>query len=172
RERVGPNGLQWMRLAERHVLERRGVEDDLRLVPGQEALERLRVAHRGQDAAGPVSERRAHRAFDVVERRLCGLEEEPVGYGCFSSARELARELASDAAARTGDEHALAGEEALQLDGGEIDALPGQEVLGGHRHGLSDGDAPAQDGLEGGNDAEVGDAGGEAGDAAGVARPG
>ena len=127
RERVVAHRLDGVRLDQRHVLVRRGVEDD----GGTVGLEDL--AH-----LGPVLHVREHGQrgreaalvhelpLDLEQRRLRVIDEHEARR---ADARDLAAQLGPDRAAGAGDEHGLARQVARDRVDVHFDRLASEDVL-------------------------------------------
>jgi hypothetical protein len=126
-ENVVLDRLAGVRLHHRHVLVRRGVEDDLGRVGRQERAHARLVADVRDErddlrlGAGPPQV-----GVDVEERELGALDEKDLAR---LEPRDLARELGADRAAGARDHDALSGEELPDLRLVQVDGLAAEEVF-------------------------------------------
>ena len=97
-ERVVAHRLERVRLHERHVLVRGGVEDDGRAVLLEDLAHLRRVARVGENGSRGVEVALVHElALDLEQARLAVVDEHEPGR---AHARDLAAELGADRAAR------------------------------------------------------------------------
>src|SRR4051812_33159749 len=90
------------------MLERRGVEHDLRVMGRHDFLDPLRVTKINKNEAGGVEQRATlDRELNSMERRLIMIEHDKCARG---EAVDLTAELRTDRAAGTRDQDTLAGE--------------------------------------------------------------
>ena len=126
---VVQQGGEHVLLAERHVLERRGVEDDLRAEPLEQASELPRVANVADHRAQANAARRRRSGdllLDGVEAELAPIEQHQLG---GRQRQDLTHQLAADAAAGAGDEHPPAAHQLLKTRLGEADRRSCRDLL-------------------------------------------
>jgi hypothetical protein len=114
-QRVVLDRLDRMRLHERHVLEGRGVDDDLRGVFREQAIDPLGIGHVAQDrfdADGSIGMRERELPVDGEEGALRPFHEEQPG---GLEPHQLAADLRADRASRTGHEHRAVVEEGMHV---------------------------------------------------------
>ena len=95
-EHVGLHRFGRVRLEDRHVLVRGGVEHDVGLVPLEDLAQPALVADVGEDRLGLVERR-----HDLEEEAVVAVEQEQARRAVL---RDLAGDLAADRAAGAGDE--------------------------------------------------------------------
>src|SRR5205823_7825052 len=125
---VVAHGLEWVRLDERHVLVRRGVEDDGRLVLLEHlAPERAPVAYVEQLRNGRREVALADElALDLEQRRFGDVDEDEPRR---ADACDLAAQLGPDRASGTRDEDGLLLEVGRNLLEVDFDLLAAEDVL-------------------------------------------
>ncbi len=134
---VRPHGGRDVRLRQRDVLLRRGVEDDVGALRLEDARHRGLVGHVADDRAHlGRPETPTELLVDVEERRLGPLEEHDA---TRAQRRDLAAQLGADAAAGAGDEDRSAGHQLAHRPGRDVDRLTTQQVLHAHRAHAVDG---------------------------------
>ena len=134
-EGVVADGLERVRLHERHVLVGRGMEDDRGPVLLEDLPHLRRVAGIREDGGRRVEVALVDElALDLEEARLAVVDEHEPGraHPC-----DLPAQLGSDRAAGSGDEHHLAGEVAGDRREIDLDGLASEEVLDADRPDLA-----------------------------------
>ena len=150
--------LERVQLAHGDVLERGGVEHDVGLLVAQQVGHAPQVADRREHGRRARAEERGDLPLDLVERRLRAVEEQQPAQAAAVALGQLPRQLPADAAARAGHEDGLVPEELRQADVRQVHRVPLEEGLLGNRQRLHDRRLAAQQGLDRGQHADVGDA--------------
>ena len=125
-------------LEQRQVLERGGVEHDVRAALLEDLDHAVGVADVGEDRVGRVEQRpTVDRQLHLVERALVAVEHDQLG---GREAVELPAQLAADAAAGAGDEDASAGEVVGDRVDVGVDLMAAEQVLLGEVADVADAD--------------------------------
>ena len=126
-ERVVPHRLDRVGLDQRHVLVRRGVEDDRRPV-GLEDLAHLRRFFTSASTGSAAGKPRSSTSSRSISKRAGSAWSTRMSRA-GADARDLPAELGADRAAGAGDQHRLAGEVPRDRLDVDLDRLAAEHVL-------------------------------------------